>query len=164
MSLRTLIRKLSCQTVDLMGSGGGGYGALSLGDLQAVLSTCDSSPLIESYLFAKEGLTDHIRLENMLVPWLLQRLHDKYNGMNLNYIAKNHGDALNAAIELSEPLAKYLSRHRVSKDKFGTYFKIEKSKLSRYYAPFIRGCVCDLEAELNKLERQIKNKLRNNND
>jgi len=182
-----------------MSSGGSAFEALTCGDIQGLLMSCEATPLIWSMLHAQqkiglqterhkvvwhskeyldedgEAQTKHWctvekntndtalnEFQRLLVPWTYNRLQDKHKGMPLSYIAKNHTNALNASYELSEGLAKYLARHKVKADKMGMYFEIEKSKFSRYYAPFIRECVADLEAQLGRLERQIKEKLQNN--
>lgn len=155
MNPETAARKLVCKTVNLMSSGGGGHGVITPADLQAVFAAIEPKPLIKTLFEAQHQICEPVRLENMLVSWMFKRLMDKRKGMNLKYIAKNHESVLNASYEFSEGLAKYLARHRVSKDDLSPYFNIEKSKFSRYYAPFIRECIADLEQELNILNRQI---------
>ena len=162
MSIKTAISKMLPKSVNYMSSGGSAFEALTCGDIQGLLMSCEATPLIWSFFEAKYQIRDRTDFENKLVFWTYNRLQDKHKGMPLSYIAKNHTNALNASYELAEGLAKYLARHKVKADKMGMYFEIEKSKFSRYYAPFIRECVADLEAQLGRLERQIKEKLQKN--
>lgn len=160
MSVFTAVRKMILQTPNFMSSGGSSFEALTTGDIQAVMMSCDATPLIFSFFEAKHKIRERYEFEKMLVSWMYNRLQNKHNGLNPNYVAKNHETILNASYELSEGLSKYLARHKIADDKLGSYFDIEKSKFSRYYAPFLRGCVSDLEFELGKLERQISDKLK----
>lgn len=203
MKTETLVSKMIPQTCNLMSSGGSAFEALTAGDIQGLLMSCNATPLIWSFFEAKhminnndttkylishhkkeskdedgnvvkERWTDVKKIEhghayndfyNKLVVWLYNRIINEQHrreAIKLDYIIKNHKSALNAAYELSEGLCGYLARHKISDDKYGTYFKIEKSKFSRYYRDFINDCACDLETQLNNLERQIKEKTNNN--
>jgi hypothetical protein len=108
---------------------------------------------------AKYGLTDSTRLENLMVFWMCNKLTGYKKPMSLEYIAKNHENVINASHELGHGLAQYLSRHKTSDEKIGKHFKIEKTKFSRRYAPFLRDCIYDLDDQLSRLERQIIEKL-----
>ena len=156
--MRVLLRKLTAQTANLMGNGGGGFDALTTGDIQGLLMSCDATPLTWAFFEAKHEIADRTRFERLLIPWTLNRLM-KSSKINLKYIAKNHTTNVQAAHELSEGLSKYLARHKIKADNLSPYFEIEKSKFSRYYAPFIRELVADLEADLGRLERQIIERL-----
>lgn len=155
---------MTAQTQNLMSSGGCGYHVLNSGDLMAVLQSCDPKPLIIEFYLAKYEVRTPGRFEFMLKPWMYNRLvneRHRKEAISLDYLAKNHGSAVSAASDLAEGLCRYLTRHRVSKDTFGSYFKIHKSTFSRYYRAFVKGCADDLEAELYKLERQLMEKTQN---
>ena len=159
MGITALLRKMTTQTPNLMSSGGGGFDALTTGDVQALLMSCDATPLVWAYFEAKHEITDRTHFERLLIPWVLKRLMSKGEQLTLSYIAKNHGTTVEAAHELSEGLAKYLARHKIGSDHLSPYFEIEKSKFSRKYAPFIRECVSRMEYDLSLLERQIRERL-----
>lgn len=158
MKSETLVSKMLPQTCNLMSSGGSAFEALTAGDIQGLLMSCDATPLIWSFFEAKHQIRSKAEFENKLTFWLYNRIINEQHrkeAIKLDYLIKNHQTALNAAYELSEGLCGYLARHKISDDKYGTYFNIEKSKFSRYYKGFINECVADLESQLNELEWQI---------
>lgn len=164
MNNERLSAKMTAQTPNLMSSGGSAHDVLTAGDIQAVFMACEASPLITEYYWAKYELSPPDKFEFMLKPWMYNRLvneRHRKEAMSLDYLAKNHGSAVSAASDLAEGLCRYLTRHRVSKDTFGSYFKIHKSTFSRYYRAFVKGCADDLEAKLYKLERQLMEKTQN---
>ncbi len=164
MNNERLSAKMTAQTPNLMSSGGSAHEVLTAGDIQAVFMSCDTTPLINEFYWAKYELSPPNRFEFLLKNWMFNRIVNEQHrkeAIDLDYLAKNHGSHISAASELAEGLCKYLTRHRVSKDTFGSYFDMHKTKFSRRYREFIKGCVDDLEAELHKLERQLVDRTQN---
>ncbi len=163
MNNERLSAKMTAQTPNLMSSGGSAHDVLTAGDIQAVFMSCEATPLIIEFYTAKYQIGAN-QFEFLLKPWMFNRIVNEQHrkeAIDLDYLAKNHGSHITAASELAEGLCKYLTRHKVSRDTFGSYFDMHKSTFSRKYRAFIKGCADDLEAELYQLERELVEKTQN---
>jgi len=157
MKGETIAAKLNPQTCNLMSSGGGGFEALTVGDIQGLMMSVDATPLIWSYFEAKYMIQPKAHFQQKIVFWLHNRLLNQKR-LSPAYIAKNHINAVNASHQLSEGMAGYLARHKIKNEALSPWFDIEKHTFNRKYAPFIRDCIADLEQQLRNLEWQIHEK------
>ena len=163
MKSETIASKMLEQTCNLMSSGGGSFEALTAGDIQGLLRSIEATPLIWSFFEAKYQIQPKQQFTDKMYFWMYNRLLNQKD-LKPEYIVKNHISAVNAAHELSHGLSSYLARHKVMNESLSPWFrslKVGKHQFNRKYAPFIRECIADLEAQLGKLERKIHARTQN---
>ena len=138
---------------------------ISSSDMQALIASCKTSPLVLSFLYAKQqfGDTEHSLkdFEIKLRPFMYNRLIAQSPSIETHILTKYHISIIDALDDITECVFKYLTRHKIKDDNIRLYMPngVKKDTFRRHYAKFMKKTISELEIMLNDLLRQIIDKI-----
>ncbi len=163
--MRKLYNRFNVKTRDFEYQTGNSGFVISSADMQAVLSSCEASPLTFAHWEARYQLGDTQlalkKFEKLLKPFMYNRLIASKSSISPKTLVKYHVTIVNALDDVSDCVFRYLTRNKIKTHRIRAFMppNILADTFRRRYSKFMRRVIGELEQELDDLEYQIMKKV-----